>query len=66
MFSYMLLQPVVLLGPPKERVYGIMMQEDFVQVSNTGLVTKPETLAELRALVLVKYAEVDGRIVPYG
>jgi len=60
-----MLQPVVLLARPKEGFYGIVMHRDYVRLEDTGIITEPETLAELRALVVVKYAEANRRTVPY-
>jgi len=42
-----------------------MMQRDFVRVDKEGMIFDPQTLTELRALVLVKYAEADRRTFPY-
>lgn len=58
-------QPVVVFSKTKEGgFFPATIRPDYALLNDTGLIFEP-TLSELRARVLIRYAEVHDKVVPY-
>ena len=64
-FLFFFVQPVVILGKPKEGdFFPGLLREGYFLLDDDGTIVRP-SLTELQAEVSIRYMEVHGRDVPY-